>query len=434
MSRRELIPLLAAIVFLLLSVLIFLPDYESPRVVKFLVVTQVLFALSVVIYLTTRKLDLLQSSRKLFFLLVLGALVARVIMLVGAGDKFYMSDDVYRYIWDGKVAAHGISPFLHSPRADELAHLKDTVIHPKINHPWNPTIYPPFSQQVFYIAYKIGGDTTLAFKLLCAVFELLTALGLYLWLRRSGRSPGTILLYLYSPLVLGEFYLSAHSDILAIPFLVATLLATMDRRAVIAGVLLGIATTVKFYGLLFAPFFLLELQAGKRYRFALAYVLTLALMYAPYLPGAGTEVFGSLVLYVQTWQYNSSVFGLLKQVLGFQTAKYVVGGAFAAWVVYILSQKAELSQKLFRTMAGYVVLTTTLFPWYYIWVLPFALVRMSVPFLLLSGTLLLSYHVHIDYYSTGEYSRMPWLAVSQYVPFYVLLIWSWWRQKQERLA
>ena len=59
-----------------------------------------------------------------------------------------LSDDIYRYIWDGRVQLAGINPYQYAPAAPEVAPLRD-ALHAKINHPEIPTVYPPLSQLFF---------------------------------------------------------------------------------------------------------------------------------------------------------------------------------------------------------------------------------------------------------------------------------------------
>ncbi|MGB2960463.1 MAG: hypothetical protein WBD30_16385, partial [Bacteroidota bacterium] len=59
------------------------------------------------------------------------------------------SDDIYRYLWDGKVAAHGINPFEFAPEDPRLAHLESENLPAKVSFPEMRTIYPPLAQAVF---------------------------------------------------------------------------------------------------------------------------------------------------------------------------------------------------------------------------------------------------------------------------------------------
>src|ERR1041385_8962260 len=69
----------------------------------------------------------------------------------------YLSDDIYRYVWDGRVQAAGINPYHYIPAAPELAHLRDDAIYPRINRrEWAHTIYPPVAQVVFFLTTRIS--------------------------------------------------------------------------------------------------------------------------------------------------------------------------------------------------------------------------------------------------------------------------------------
>ena len=60
-----------------------------------------------------------------------------------------LSDDIYRYVWDGRVQAAGINPYRYAPASEALAHLRDGTIYPGVNHREIPTIYPPAAQALF---------------------------------------------------------------------------------------------------------------------------------------------------------------------------------------------------------------------------------------------------------------------------------------------
>lgn len=422
--KRITLLLVLILVFIFASALIFYPDYDSPRVVKFLIISQIMFALSIAIFIVGKKFDFEGKNRRLFYLILLLAIAARGVMLIGAGEKTYISDDVYRYVWDGKVNANGINPFIYTPPDEALEHLQDSVLYPNINHPWLPTIYPPMAQNIFLISYTIAGDAIWGFKLLSVLFELLTIITLLVWLKVMGVRRSNILLWLYSPLILIEFYLSAHTDILAMPFLVAMLLAVKKDHPLLSGIMLALVTLIKFYGLFFLPFLLMHFKGKNRYKFGLIFSITCVLLYLPYVFGSNGAFLGSLFDYLSDWQYNASIFFLLKYVFEIEWARYIVAMIFIVWSGSLLFRKLDIYQKLYRVFGGYLVLTTTFFPWYFVWIFPFILRNLSPAFLFLSGSILLSYHVHIGYYSTGTWSVMPWLGVISYLPFYLLLIWK----------
>ncbi len=153
------------------------------------------------------------GTREILIIGLVFGLVFRITMLITEPS---LSDDVYRYIWDGKVASHGINPFQHPPNADTLQTLRDSQYYPKINHREISTIYPPVSQMVFSVVYKIK-PTVFAFKVVFLLFDLLTIAALLLLLRSLRLSLNRSLLYVWNPLIIVEFSGNAHADIIGDP-------------------------------------------------------------------------------------------------------------------------------------------------------------------------------------------------------------------------
>jgi hypothetical protein len=107
------------------------------------------------------------SASGLPFLLLCAA-VFRLTLLFRAPD---LSDDVYRYVWDGKVAAAGVSPYAFTPDdprvAEMFPELRAQVAHRDLR-----TVYPPVAQAVFRSAAAAPGDGVLAMKALVATADL----------------------------------------------------------------------------------------------------------------------------------------------------------------------------------------------------------------------------------------------------------------------
>jgi len=70
-----------------------------------------------------------------------------------------LSDDIYRYLWDGEVQLAGINPYRYAPAASELSEIR-TVYKGLINNPTVPTIYPPLAQLAFLAIALAGGAAT----------------------------------------------------------------------------------------------------------------------------------------------------------------------------------------------------------------------------------------------------------------------------------
>ncbi|MDH3222371.1 MAG: hypothetical protein OEO23_01535, partial [Gemmatimonadota bacterium] len=190
-----------------------------------------------------------------------------------------LSDDVYRYLWDGHVQLEGINPYRYAPAHEALEAIR-TPWHGLINNPDVPTIYPPLAQGAFLLVAMLGG-TILSAKLLWTAFDLLTALLLIEAARRRGLHAGLVgLLYLWSPLLVVETAWSAHFDAFGLFWLGLLLLWSGPSSRAGGGrlgAMLAAATVTKF-----APAALLPVLIRQRgIRTASVWAAAVAVFYAP---------------------------------------------------------------------------------------------------------------------------------------------------------
>lgn len=353
----------------------------------FLLETQLLFLASLALYL-------LADKRQSIPLYLWGAaLVARAQISAGSAGGFPLSDDIFRYVWEGRVWLAGGNPYHYAPDAEPLLFLRDSVAWPNINHPHLPAIYPPMAQNFFILSALAGFKAAIpVFKAMCAVAELLTLALLQSWLKQRQAEPRGLLLWLFSPLILVEFYASAHLDILVLPFLVASFLCVGGARPFTGGWLLACAGLVKFSACLCLPVLASACRGSDRRRFCGGFLLGLGLIYGPYW--VRQPDLGSLPLFLTTWEYNGSVFPLLRQGLGPGTARVLAGLGLLLSMAVLARSKADWPDRIARTMTIFVILTPTLMPWYAVVILPPVLVSPRPHLLWLSGALLFSYHGH----------------------------------------
>jgi len=133
-----------------------------------------------------------------------------------------LSDDVYRYIWDGRLANAGVNPYaypVNSPALDWL----DSPLRALVNHNWMASPYLPVAQGLFAVVYRLAPNRPLAFQIAAALFDLLTGWLATDMLRRLGLPRIRALIYLWNPLIAVEFAHGAHADALMV-FLVMSAL------------------------------------------------------------------------------------------------------------------------------------------------------------------------------------------------------------------
>ncbi|WP_420449700.1 hypothetical protein [Candidatus Palauibacter sp.] len=340
-----------------------------------------------------------------------------------------LSEDIYRYIWDGWVQSNGVNPYAHPPSASALEELR-TAWWPLINHADVPTIYPPGAQVVFALLAS-AGPAWWIFKLGWLAADLLVAR--LIDRLSSGRSVLPLLLYLWSPLVVVEVAWSGHMDPLGVaPMLGAVALAgSAAVPAWRSGALLGLAGAMKFAPLAALPA-LFRLRGGRALGAA---VLVPVLLYVPYM-GAGSGLFDGLRTYADVWAFNGGLYRVLERLPGHpDLAKWIGASTVGIIALRAALHRWPLERALLWTIGSAILLSPTLHPWYLLWVLPFACLSVSRGWLLFSGTVFLAYAARDTYLATGVWPEPAWLVWLIHGPPLAMLALDGWRgRRSQRLA
>ena len=241
------------------------------------------------------------------------ALLFRILL---APTSMIQEIDIYRYLWDGAVAAQGVSPYRYAPAdvdaadageqlpADlrRLVALRDNSreaadLLRRIHYAEIPTVYPPVSQMVFASAYMLTPSgmsvpaRVLALKSLLLIFDVGVIGLLSLLLKRVDRSPGWVVAYAWCPLVLKEFANSGHLDSIAVFFSTAAVWGVVEfvvaptgrsSRTALFGSAAALALGVgaKLYPLILLPVLLAAIGGASSIRKAVGYLAVVGLLSA----------------------------------------------------------------------------------------------------------------------------------------------------------
>ncbi|MEV6673380.1 glycosyltransferase family 87 protein [Streptomyces sp. NPDC051162] len=275
------------------------------------------------------------------------------------------SSDAFRYVWDGRVQAAGISPYDHAPADPRLAHLRDLWLFPqgaqcerperfriapdtgqgactRINRPYAHTIYPPVAEGYFLLVHALSppGTRHKPFQVGGALLAVATS-GLLLYaLRRRGDGRAAAY-WAWCPAVAVEAVNNAHADALSVLFTVAAFTVVAGRRP-LGGALLGAGIATKLLPAVTLPGALSGL--ARRPREALAVLLpataVVALGYLPYILVSDSSVLGYLSGYTQEEGYDDATvknrYALLRLVLPDSWALPATLVVLAAVVAYVL--------------------------------------------------------------------------------------------------
>jgi Glycosyltransferase family 87 len=296
---------------------------------------------------------------------LIAAVILRVIFLPGTPS---LTDDIYRYQWDGRVQQTGINPYRYAPndpRLDRVGYVDRALV----NHPQVRTVYPPLAEATFFGVAATGGGV-LAFKLLFGAFDVLTAAAVW-WLADAKRRRQATVLYLLCPAVIVQTWGAAHLEIMAVSLVVlaaATLLRGRDWQA---GVLLGLAAAFKLTPAALLVPVLLGGRA-KPARFLAGFLPALVLPYVPYLLSGGA--FGSLFESGTGWTGGALLFALLAKIVDPEVARLLCLAVFLAgalWIARSLRGRARTAPAFAWTLTLLVVCLPVVHAWY--WLAPLAL-------------------------------------------------------------
>ena len=348
-------------------------------------------------------------------------ILARLALLPLAPE---LSDDIYRYLWDGHVLVEGFNPYGYPPGHEALGAIR-TPWHGEINHPDIPTIYPPLAQLLFGLVAAAGG-TVLTAKAVWLCFDLGCGLLLQRIAARTGHSPATVLIwYLWSPLLIVETAWSAHFDVVGLFLMTGVIWAATGvrgwRHPAALGSLLGLATLLKF-----APAAALP-PLARRYGVTAVFAFA-AICAAFYLPFAGVGpalLTEGLRTYAEHWSANEGAFSLISWLAGDPVHARISAAALILAVVAFTTWRGfSIERALLWIIGAGLLLSPTVHPWYVLWVLPMAALRGNRPFLLLSGLVFLGYWGLASYQVTGIWPQPAWNRAAVWLPVCLLLLWG----------
>ena len=334
-------------------------------------------------------------------LLALGAALLWRATLVAAPPL--LSDDINRYVWEGRIQLHGGNPYRWAdrPEAPRWLALRDDVWR-GVTHKEYTAVYPPLFQLACRLVVSVH-DSFTAMKAFLVGCEAAT-LGLLALLLRRRRLPLERLLVLaWSPLALVEVAGSGHNEAFAATWLVLALLALEADRPLLSALAAGAGFMSKLLpGLVAAAW-------ARRYRWwhAIAAAVLAAALVAPFLSGRRTLLL-SLSKYSEFWTFNETLFAPLQALLGSHQAAVRAGGLLMLGLALALAwRRTEPVAAATAVVAATLALSPNVLPWYALWLLPLLVLRDEPAALLFTGTASLAYLVYPGWQS-GEPWKLGW--------------------------
>ncbi|HKK89030.1 MAG TPA: hypothetical protein VJ917_09275 [Saprospiraceae bacterium] len=390
------------------------------------------------------------SKNQLTFRQLLGVgIVVRLFFILHSPS---LSDDFYRFLWDGLVCLDGYNPYQYTP--SQLMELignnpKYLDIYTALNSPEYYSVYPPLSQAVFTISAWLSGPYPFVFQLILgSIFVFTDALLLFCLKFLLGTlqlSPSWLPLYFLNPFVVIEFCGNLHFDLFLGLGIVLGLVFLFKKKYLLSTAVMIGATGIKPQFILIVPFLLLLSPTKKnKVHMGMIYIIGCAFLYFPLILSSGQLGFDdSLDLYFRKFEFNGSLY-LLFRWIGFKITGFnaigVVGPLMAAvatvlifslfYRAWTIRNAAENNRSLLILAAGtftiYLLFATTVHPWY---LLPLLLIGIFIEakwILLWSFTIMWSY----AFYDPEYHNYHEIIGLSGYALPLVFYILEWHKKRE----
>jgi alpha-1,6-mannosyltransferase len=329
-----------------------------------------------------------------------------------------LSEDYYRFIWDGMLTMNGINPFAYTPAQITEAGLQLPAIAPQLtagmNSPEYYSIYPAVCQGVFAAAWFIAGESIfwniVTIRLFIVAAESSTLILMYRLMASKGIDSRNLIWYALNPVVILELTGNLHFEALMISFLFLTWWLLSNGRFYGAAVAFALAVQVKLVPLILIPWLFFRFGFGNGLKWMLATGLIIAGLFIPFLSETVLTNFSdSLGLYFRTFEFNAGLYYGIREI-GYWYKGYniiaTLGPSLAiAGMAAIIASSLYLNYIHRSTFAIAVVIiftvhlffATTVHPWYIVTIIAFSVFSGLLYPVIWSVFLPLSYHAYSRY-------------------------------------
>ena len=322
-----------------------------------------------------------------------------------------LSDDIYRYLFDGLMVLHGANPYSAAPDTARLFTPAMGDLLPLINHSHLVTLYPPAAQLVFGAGAALGTLTgpLAGMKLMLSALDMGACILLIVLLKELSLPISRVALYAWNPLPILEIAGSGHVDGAAVLFvLAAIILAIQPGKGIFSGVLMALAVLTKWVPLMFVPFWLLLVSRKARAMALGTFSASGCLMAALFWPDLANGM-TTLVQYLHHWEFSGLLFRTLRNLTGSgEMARISLMVMFASTSGVLLlkhvcrPRNPEFTVACLATLAGaYLFFSPTVYPWYALYLTAFLPMFPNPAGLVFAWSVMLSYRILLVRNLTG---------------------------------
>ena len=372
------------------------------------------------------------------------AVLFRLLFLVAIPN---LSQDFYRFVWDGRLILEGLNPYLHTP--NEL--MESSIgLFPQMNTLYEGmgalsakhySNYPPVHQMPFIIAAFISKHSILGSIVVLRLILISADLGILVFgkklLKKLNKPTRTMYWFILNPLVIIELTGNLHFEGLMLCLFIMSLYFIHSKKLHMAAVVMALSIAVKLVPVLSLPLFLNKLGWKKSVLFYSVTAAVFIILFIPFFSFGLLENFSATIgLWFSNFEFNASVYYFLKGTLENINGVSVINsmGIIVACVVtlqtsyLLLKKKKETSQIILMMLwilSGYYFISTTVHPWYIISLLLLSVFTNYKFVLVWSYTLILSYIAYNEF-SVEECNS---ILIIEYTPVILMLGWELYSKK-----
>lgn len=350
-----------------------------------------------------------------------------------------LSDDYFRFLWDGQLLLEGVNPFtiLPSSLAADPGRLTELGLSQEwftnLNSPDYFTIYPPVLQAIFMLGSSLGSIKygVILMKLIVLAGEIVSLILLRKILSKTGKKHSAILWYALNPLVIVELCGSLHFEALMITFMLAALWFFIRHKEGLSAIFLGLAISTKLLPLIFLPFLLKQIGFWRTLRYGLIAGGVTLLLFSPLLTEEMLNGFReSLTLYMNRFEFNAGLWYSIRaigfNITGWNPIREI--GPFltpiAAALILLIAllewrpARFEWAKSMMYALTIYFFFSLIVHPWYITTLVALAVLTEKRYALLWSCWLPWTYLA----YQTDPVSESMWLIGLEYGSVLLFLI------------
>lgn len=342
-----------------------------------------------------------------------------------------LSDDFYRFLWDGLLLKNEINPYSALPSfyVEKGISGLTTELFELLNSPNYFTVYPPINQGIFWIAVTVSENGLVAVGVI-RLFLFTADLGAFHYLKklliRKGLTANLAFLYFLNPLVILEGVGNLHFESLVIFFLLFSLYQYHSSKTVASAWGMGLAIGTKLLPLIFLPYYFFKDISQKKITFvALASLIAITVLTPLYSPEFVVGIRTSLSLYFQNFEFNASLFSFAKAIgyiIAEQNEIASIGPilsviSFFSIVIISLTgffKKWQPAKVMLLVLTSYLLFSTTVHPWY---ILPLLMLGVLSGYIYPLIWSLMIFITYMGYTSEGYFLPQIWILVEYFVVF-----------------